>query len=125
MTILEPYSPEPVHLPALGVWQDTIEDGRLLTCVSGAFPNVPDFTCDAWCYEGSVEFTAARRLSDGVIEMRHHLPGNPETALVTTVTPESGAYDGRKRCARRGTTACTSIPPGCRKTRRRAKKRGG
>jgi hypothetical protein len=81
-------NPDAARLPTLGVWQD----GKL-TLVASTFPNVPDFTCDSWCYESDVEFLSARGLDGGRLELRHRWQQNPEVLFVTTVTPEAGAVE--------------------------------
>ena len=74
--------------PTLGVWQ-----GQYGILVSAAFPNVPDFTCDCWCYESEVDFVGARPLDGGRVELRHRSRKNPDVIVVTTVTPEAGAME--------------------------------
>jgi len=81
-------NPDPAVLPTLGVWQD----GKL-TLVAASFPNVPDFTCDAWCYESEVDVLGARPLEGGRLELRHRVRQSPQVLLVTTVTPEPGAVE--------------------------------
>ncbi|UCH35659.1 MAG: hypothetical protein JSV65_04725, partial [Armatimonadota bacterium] len=81
-------NPDPQRLPTLGVWE---RDTLLL--VSATFPNVPDFTCDSWCYESPVDYVEARALDGGRIELRHRLREQPSAFLVTTVTPEPGAVE--------------------------------
>ncbi|MBT5532744.1 hypothetical protein HOK31_06750, partial [Candidatus Poribacteria bacterium] len=83
--LLEATNPDPLSLPTLGVWQT--EDGSM-THVSATFPNLPDFTCDSWCYESETDFFDARALDGGRIELRHAVRGRPDVTLVTTVTPE-------------------------------------
>jgi hypothetical protein len=81
-------NPEPDRLPTLGVWQrDT------LTLVSAAFPNVPEFACDSWCYESDVDYLGATALDGGRLELRHRLRETPNVLWVTTVTPEPGAVE--------------------------------
>ncbi len=81
-------NPDPQTLPTLGVWQN-----KELTLVSAAFPNVPDFTCDSWCYESNVEFIGAAALDGGRIELRHRDGARPHVIIVTIVTPEPGAVE--------------------------------
>jgi len=76
------------NLPTLEVWQRGKE-----TLVSATFPNVPDFTCDSWCYESSVDFIDSRKLDVGILELRHRVREQPHIILITTVTPESGAIE--------------------------------
>ncbi|HSB15868.1 MAG TPA: hypothetical protein VLE22_15530 [Bryobacteraceae bacterium] len=64
-----------------------------MTLVASTFPNVPDFTCDSWCYEIPVDFTGTAAISGGRIELRHRVLRYPQVILVTTVTPEPGAVE--------------------------------
>ena len=86
--ILAVSNPNPEVLPSLGAWQ---RDKLIL--VGARFPNVPDFTCDSWCYESPVDFLGARPLEGGRLELRHRLQDDPRVVLVTTVTPEPGAVE--------------------------------
>ena len=86
--ILSATTPNPQILPTLGVWQQNEQ-----TLVSASFPNVPDFTCDSWCYESNVDFIGAHALGEGKIELRHRDRGQPHVIIVTTVTPEPGAVE--------------------------------
>ena len=88
--ILEAINPDPAILPTLGVWQS--EDGEM-TYVSSAFPKVPDFTCDSWCYESAVDFIGARDLGQGRIELRHQVREREGMVLVTEVIPHPGAVE--------------------------------
>ena len=81
-------NPDPSTLPTLSVWQRGKE-----TLVSSTFPNVPDLTCDSWCYESPVDFIGARSLDGGRIALRHRVLAHPNVVLVTTVTPEPGAVE--------------------------------
>jgi dienelactone hydrolase len=81
-------NPEPARLPTLGVWQRDE-----LTLVSARFPNVPDFTCDSWCYESDVDFVGATALDGGGVELRHRMRETPNVLWVTTVTPDPGAVE--------------------------------
>lgn len=81
-------NPDPEHLPTLGVWQE----GKL-TLVSATFPNVPQFTCDSWCYESDMDFIEARAVEGGGLELRHRLRSSPNVLIVTRVTPEPGAVE--------------------------------
>ena len=93
MTLLEAENPQPTELPTLGLWERLIDDGRKLTLVSCAFPNVPSFVCDAWTYEGNPLLLDFRKLSLGRIELIHLVSETPKVTLVTTVTPEPGAVE--------------------------------
>jgi hypothetical protein len=64
-----------------------------LILVSAKFPNVPDFTCDSWCYESNVDFVDAKALDKGAIELRHRDRSQPYVLIITTVTPEPGAIE--------------------------------
>jgi hypothetical protein len=86
--IVTAVNPRPAKLPTLGVWE---YDG--MTYVSATFPNLPDFTCDAWCYESALDFVDARPLDGGRIELRHRDRERPHVIIVTTVTPEPGAAE--------------------------------
>ena len=45
-------NPDPKRLPSLRVYcDDKFSRDKPLTMVAATFPNIPDFTCDAWCYE--------------------------------------------------------------------------
>ena len=81
-------NPDPENLPTLGVWY--WEERPI---VSATFPNVPDFTCDAWCYESATELLEAKAVDGGRLELRHRLNDHPAVTLVTTVTPEPGAVE--------------------------------
>ncbi len=87
-------NPNPRALPTLSVWEDDrLSPGRKLTMVSATFPTVPDFTCDAWCYESDVDFVDARALERGRLQLRHRWRAHPQVLLVTTVTPEPEAVE--------------------------------
>ena len=86
--IMTAANPDPSMLPTLGVWQRGKE-----TLVSSTFPNVPDLTCDSWCYESPVDFIGARSLDGGGMALRHRVLEQPNVVLVTTVTPEPGAVE--------------------------------
>lgn len=87
-------NPNPKTLPTLAVWEDEESSpGRKLIMVASTFPNVPGFTCDAWCYESDVDFVDARALSRGRLQLRHRWRAHPQIMLVTVVTPEPGAVE--------------------------------
>jgi hypothetical protein len=93
-------NPNPKSLPTLGVWvDDKLSATKKLTMVSAAFPNVPGFVCDSWCYESAVDFLDARALDKGRLELRHRVRDQPHLLLVTTVTPEPGAVEFAARVA--------------------------
>ena len=80
-------NPDPQRLPSLGVWEDGQSGGfGKLLMVSAQFPNVPDFTCDSWCYESEVDFVGARATDGGRLELRHRVREQPQVLLVTTLT---------------------------------------
>jgi hypothetical protein len=81
-------SPDVKRLPALGVWQRAEQ-----ILVSAAFPEVPGFTCDSWCYEGTMVFVDAKPAQRGAIVLRHRLADDPEVLVVTRVTPQRGAVE--------------------------------
>jgi dienelactone hydrolase len=87
-------NPEPDRLPTLSVWEDGRFGGpKKLLMMATRFPNVPDFTCDSWCYESEVDFIGARSLDGGRLEIRHRVKQQPQMLLVTTFTPEPGAVE--------------------------------
>lgn len=93
-------NPDPAALPTLSVHQ---RDALLL--VRAAFPNVPDFACDAWCYESAMDCIGIRAIEGGRIELTHRDREHPRVLYVTVVTPEPGAVDFRVRVERApGTT---------------------
>jgi hypothetical protein len=75
-------------LPWLEVYR-----GELDVMVAAHFPNVPDFTCESWCYESAVDFVAAHPLDGHRIEVRHRNRARPHVLIVTIVTPEPGAVE--------------------------------
>jgi hypothetical protein len=81
-------NPDPRRLATLGVWQRGTE-----LLVAATFPDLPDFTCDAWCYEGALDFLDARPQDGGRLVLRHRFRELPQVLLVTTVTPEPGAVE--------------------------------
>jgi len=81
-------NPDPQTLPTLGVWEN-----QDLILVSSSFPNMPDFTCDSWCYESNMDFMGATAIDTGRIELRHRDRAQPYVIIVTTVTPEPGAVE--------------------------------
>ncbi|MBM4082341.1 MAG: hypothetical protein FJ278_21735, partial [Planctomycetes bacterium] len=91
-TLVTADNPKPAELPTLSVWQQKSQD-RVLTHVASTFPNVPNFTCDTWCYETDVDFLDAKPLDGGRLQLRHRWKAQPQTICVTTVTPEPGAVE--------------------------------
>lgn len=92
IVIAEGTTPKPDTLPAIRVVKEKLW-GKYYPMVSMRFPNVPDFQCDAWCYEAAVEFVDARPLDDGVVEMRHRDQANPQELVITTITPRQGSVE--------------------------------
>src|ERR1041385_2981485 len=87
-------NPDPQRLPTLTVWEDGSFGGpKKLLMVAASFPNVPDFTCDSWCYESEVDFIGARAIEGGRLELRHRAREQSQVVLVTTFTPEPGAVE--------------------------------
>jgi len=87
-------NPEPEKLPALNVHLDTtFSQDKPLTMVRAAFPNIPGFVCDSWCYESAVDFLDATGLEGGKLQLRHRLRDHAGVLLVTVVTPEEGAVE--------------------------------
>lgn len=83
-------NPDPETLPTLSVYQHDIE-----LRVRAAFPNVPDFAFDSWCYESQVDCVGIRAIDGGRIELRHRDRNHPQTIYVTTITPMPGAVEFR------------------------------
>lgn len=80
-----------VRLPKLAFRKEPHAKHKFLTFLSAAFPDVPGFTCESWCYESAVDFLDSRKLEAGKVELRHRLRGQPHVVFVTTATPEPGA----------------------------------
>ena len=85
---------QPDRLPTLGVWQDYAKSQDSYdTLLSATFPNVPQFTCDLWCYESpGIRFQSARELSEGQVEL-HHTWDEHGWDIITTATPRFGALE--------------------------------
>lgn len=94
-TLLEVANPDPARLASLRVWR---AQNELL--VRAAFPDVPGFACDSWCYEGGLEFVVCRDLGGGRLELRHRLTASPDVLVITEVAPEGGAVEFRARLER-------------------------
>jgi hypothetical protein len=108
-------NPAPQRLPSLRVYNDDkFSRGNVLTMVAATFPNVPEFTCDAWCYESAVDFLDARALDGGKVQLRHRCREQPRVIVVTTVTPEPGAVEflARLAPAEGAAAARPADPPG-------------
>ena len=93
-------NPKPEALPTLGVWQEHVKKkNQYYTNLSVRFPNVPDFTCDLWCFESpGIEFQSARELKEGRVELRHSWEGHDQE-IVTTATPYRGSVEIVSRLA--------------------------
>ncbi len=87
-------NPHPDELPTLGVWQQYVKKSDTFdTLLSASFPNVPDFTCDLWCFESpGVVFESARELKNGQVELRHSWE-NYDWEILTIATPRPGALE--------------------------------
>ncbi|MBI2434172.1 MAG: hypothetical protein HYV26_15050, partial [Candidatus Hydrogenedentes bacterium] len=70
MVLAEANNPKPDALPTIRVVKEKLW-GKYFPMVSVTFPNVPDFQCDAWCYEAAVDFLDAQAIDGGAVEMRH------------------------------------------------------
>lgn len=85
-------NPAPEKLPTLGVHQVEKE-----LRVRATFPNVPGFTCDAWCYESPMDCLGIAALEHGCLELRHQDKNNHAVIYVTTVSPLPGAVEFKAR----------------------------
>jgi len=94
--VAEASNPQPDVLPTIRVVREKLW-GQYYPMVSMTFPNVPDFTCDAWCYESAVDFLDARPLGGSKVEIRHRDRQNPQTLVVTTITPKTGSVEFEAR----------------------------
>jgi dienelactone hydrolase len=79
-------NPSPDTLPTLQAWQKGKE-----TMVGITFPNIPNFSCDAWCYENEVDLLDIISLDQGRMKLIHTIRKNPNCYLVTLITPEPAA----------------------------------
>lgn len=87
-------NPDPARLPSLSLWQEESRNrGVKLPMVAAAFPNVPEFNCDSWCYESEVVFVRAEALDGGKLKLVHRIREHPQALLITMVTPEPGAVE--------------------------------
>jgi hypothetical protein len=66
---------------------------RRTLMVITTFPEIPDFTCESWCYENDVDFIGVDAIKGGGIEFRHRDRNDPNVVIVTTVTAEPGAVE--------------------------------
>lgn len=64
------------------------------------FPDVADFTCDAWMYESEMDFLGARDLGGGRLETRHRLHSAPEVLILSVVEPGLGSIEITARAVR-------------------------
>jgi len=79
-------NPSPEKIPTLEAWQKGKE-----TMIGMTFPNLPDFTCDAWCYESEVDLVDIISLNQGRMKLIHKFREYNNIYLVTLITPEPGA----------------------------------
>ncbi|NWG13403.1 MAG: hypothetical protein HXY20_07720 [Acidobacteria bacterium] len=87
-------NPRPREWPALAL----VRQGAR-TMLRATFPDVPEFTCDAWLYESDVDFLGARPAGGGRLELRHRYRAHPGLTLVSEVRPERGAIEIGARIA--------------------------
>ena len=76
-------NPAPESLPTLSVYQRGTE-----LLVRAAFPNVPGFACDSWCYESEMDCVGIEAMEEGRIQLRHRDRKSPQTIYVTTAIPK-------------------------------------
>lgn len=91
--LVQANNPNPERIPSLSVWRQG--KAALVRC---DFPDLPDFTCDAWCYECPVDLENAVNLQKGQIELRHVSREYPQVTIVTRIMPEPGAVEFRAQC---------------------------
>ncbi len=103
-------SPDPSILPTLRVVKEKLW-GEYYPMLSARFPNLPDFQCDAWCYESAVDFVSAEPLPDGGIQMTHRDQKNPHVLIVTTVTPRPESVEFVARVQLENPSEMPSAPP--------------
>lgn len=92
VVVAEANNRDPSQLPTLRFVKEKMW-GKYYPILSMTFPNIPDFACDAWCYESEVEFVNAAPLPDGALEIQHRDKNNPSLLVSTTVTPRPGAVE--------------------------------
>jgi hypothetical protein len=72
-------NPDPKKVPTLAFTENR-------TLLQATFPNVPNFTCDFWCYESEmIEYVGARDAGEGSVELHHNLRKQPHVKVITTV----------------------------------------
>jgi hypothetical protein len=98
-TLLEVANPEPAKLPRLSLWQVADHDRQPRIMVASRFPNLPDFTCDSWCYESALDYVGARDLGGGRLQLRHREQARPDVLLTSVVAPHPGAVEFRVRAS--------------------------
>lgn len=81
------------RVPKLEFWKEAHPVHGYLTYVSATFPNRPGLTCDAWCYESSVDFLSCESQAGGTLELRHRYREAPQVLFVTEVKAEDGAVE--------------------------------
>ena len=87
-------NPDPENLPSLWVWEDYArKQDRYEHYLGATFPNIPEFTCDFWCFESpGIVFEKAEAIDGGRIRMTHSWEGE-DWEIVTVATPERGAVE--------------------------------
>lgn len=100
--IIEATNPDPKNLPGLDVWERVNEEGKVMPILSAAYPNVPGFVCDSWCYENGMDLVETRAEPDGSIILVHRLPGTQGLFIRTEATPAPGVVDVCARVEIRG-----------------------
>lgn len=85
-------NPDADTLPSLAVWEDGDADAPR-TMVASTFPDVPEFTCDSWCYESALDHVDAVDLGDGRLQLRHREQARPHVGLTTVITPHPGVVE--------------------------------
>ncbi|MBI5090884.1 MAG: hypothetical protein HZB26_00395 [Candidatus Hydrogenedentes bacterium] len=89
-------NPQPKELPSIRVVKEKLW-GQYYPMVAMSFPNVPDFQCDAWCYESEVELVDAKPLEGGAVEMRHRDRQSPQALVITVIRPKPGSIEFEAR----------------------------
>jgi hypothetical protein len=91
--LVEACNPDPHNLPSLGVWQRVDDVGKVMYMLSSAYPNIPGFVCDSWCYESGAAFVEARAETGGRVMITHRLNGTQDVFIRTEITPEPSVVD--------------------------------